>query len=149
MANFSNEDCGTDGVKPFEPLLFTCEVNGVVLLRVVLPTGDQEMISVGDTAADVMLPIIGHLAFASFLDVVLSHLISPPFKRKALSIESVSVKFLVDSSISVIVKDIAEKPVGKLSYPYKFDGKKPLRSAAPVLDQYIASRHCVSFTLSA
>ena len=43
-------------MKPSEPLLFTCEVNGAVLLRVTLPTGDQEIISVGDTPADVDLP---------------------------------------------------------------------------------------------
>ena len=56
MATFTNEACANGGVKPSEPLLFTCEVYGVVLLRVVLPTGDQEIISVGDTAADVALP---------------------------------------------------------------------------------------------
>ena len=43
-------------MKPSEPLLFTCEVNGAALLRVVLPTGDHEVISVGDTAADIVLP---------------------------------------------------------------------------------------------
>ena len=56
MANFINEACATGGVKPSDPLLFTCEVYGVVLLRVILPTGDQEIISVGDTADDVGLP---------------------------------------------------------------------------------------------
>ena len=56
VANFSNEACTTGGVKPSEPLLFTCEVYGTVLLRIVLPTGDQEIISVGDTVADVVLP---------------------------------------------------------------------------------------------
>ena len=56
MANFLNEACVTGGVKPSEPLLFNCEVNRSVLLRVVLPTGDQEIISLGDTAADVALP---------------------------------------------------------------------------------------------
>ena len=56
MANFLTEACTTGGVKPSDPLLFTCEVNGVTLLRVMLPTGDQEIISVGDTAADVVLP---------------------------------------------------------------------------------------------
>ena len=56
MANFLNEVCTTGGVKPSDPLLFTCEVNGVILLRVVLPTGDQEIISLGDTADDVDLP---------------------------------------------------------------------------------------------
>ena len=56
MANFINEACATGGVKPSDPLLFTCEVYGTVLLRVVLPTDDQEIISVGDTVADVNLP---------------------------------------------------------------------------------------------
>ena len=56
MANFSNETCVSGGVKPSEPLLFTCEVNGAILLRVILPNGDQEIISSGDTAADVALP---------------------------------------------------------------------------------------------
>ena len=56
-AYFTNEACATGGVKPSDPLLFTCEIYGVVLLRVVLPTGDQEIISVGDTVTDVDLPI--------------------------------------------------------------------------------------------
>ena len=56
MATFINEACATGGVKPSEPLLFNCEVNGAVLLRVGLPTGDQEVISVGDTPSDVGLP---------------------------------------------------------------------------------------------
>ena len=55
MANFINEACATGGVKPSEPLLFNCEVNGAVLLRVGLPTG-QEIISIGDTADTVALP---------------------------------------------------------------------------------------------
>ena len=56
VANFANEACKTGGVKPSDPLLFTCEVNGIILLRVILPTSDQETISVGDTAEDVALP---------------------------------------------------------------------------------------------
>ena len=43
-------------MKPSEPLLFTCEVYGAALLHIVLPTGDQEIVSVGDTPADVALP---------------------------------------------------------------------------------------------
>ena len=43
-------------MKPSDPLLFNCEVYGAILLRVRLPTGDQDIISVGDTAADVALP---------------------------------------------------------------------------------------------
>ena len=53
-------------MKPSEPLLFTCEVYRAAILRVVLPTGDQEYISVGDTAADVALPT-GFTA--KFLDI--------------------------------------------------------------------------------
>ena len=56
MASFTNEACATGGVNPTDPLLFTCEVNGVVLLRLLLPTGEQEIVSVGDTAVDVYLP---------------------------------------------------------------------------------------------
>ena len=56
MASFTNEACAMGGVKPTEPLLFTCEVNGVILLRVLLPTGEQENVTVGDTADDIFLP---------------------------------------------------------------------------------------------
>ena len=56
MAGFLSESCTTGGVKPTDPLLFVCEVYGAVLLRVVLPTGNQEIISNGDTAATVDLP---------------------------------------------------------------------------------------------
>ena len=57
MAYFTNEACTNGGVKPSDPLLFTCKVYGVAILRVVLPTGDQEIISLGDTADDVALPV--------------------------------------------------------------------------------------------
>ena len=43
-------------MKPSDPLLFICEIYAAVLLRLVLPTGDQEIISIGDTAADIALP---------------------------------------------------------------------------------------------
>ena len=55
MANFLNESRTTDGVNPTDPLFFTCEIYGTVLLRVKLPTGVQEVLSVGDAAADVSL----------------------------------------------------------------------------------------------
>ena len=56
MASFANETCATGVMKPSDPLFFTCEINRAVLLRVVLPTGHQDIISFGDTAADVDLP---------------------------------------------------------------------------------------------
>ena len=55
-ANFANEACTAGGVKATDSLLFTCEINGIFILRIVLPTGGQELISVGDTTADVVLP---------------------------------------------------------------------------------------------
>ena len=55
MAHFSNYTCTLDGATPADPLLFTCQVYEDVLLQVVFPTGDQEIISVGDTATDVAL----------------------------------------------------------------------------------------------
>ena len=56
VARFTNESCATGGVRPTDPLLFTCELYEAVLLRVILPSGDQEIISLGDTAPDVVLP---------------------------------------------------------------------------------------------
>ena len=38
-----------------DPLLFTCELNEVFLLRVILPNGDQEVTAVGDRAEDIVL----------------------------------------------------------------------------------------------
>ena len=56
MAEFKNEACKADGVKPYDSLLFNCKIYETLLLRVVFPAGDQEIISVGDTPADVNLP---------------------------------------------------------------------------------------------
>ena len=50
-----NTTCEPGVVKPTDPLLFTCEVNEAVLLRVILPTGEQDILSVGDTAGDIEL----------------------------------------------------------------------------------------------
>ena len=55
-AGFANESCTTGGVRPTDPLLFTCQLYGAVLLRVLLPSGDQEIVSLGDTFADIHLP---------------------------------------------------------------------------------------------
>ena len=63
--------------------------------------------------SDLRLPVVGHLALAWFLEVVSSHVISPPPKRKALAIEMVKLKFLLKSSISIISNDTAVKPVGR------------------------------------
>ena len=56
MAKFTNEACNTGGVKPYDSLLFYCKIYEAVLLRVILPSGQQEIISLGDSAADVDLP---------------------------------------------------------------------------------------------
>ena len=41
---------------PNDPLVFTCEVNDAQLLRVILPTGEHESVSIGDSANDIALP---------------------------------------------------------------------------------------------
>ena len=38
-----------------DPLTFTCEINGAVSLRVVLPDGEQSVVSVGSDPDDVVL----------------------------------------------------------------------------------------------
>ena len=52
----ANVVCVTGGVKQTDSLLFTCKIYRAFFLRVVLPTGYQEVISVGDTVDDVVLP---------------------------------------------------------------------------------------------
>ena len=52
----ANMVCITGGVKQTDSLLFTWKIYRAFFLRVVLPTGDQEVISVGDTVDDVVLP---------------------------------------------------------------------------------------------
>ena len=39
MAAFSDDRCDADGVCPSDPLTFTCEINGAIVLRLVLPIG--------------------------------------------------------------------------------------------------------------
>ena len=56
MAKFKNEACTADGVKSSEPLFFICTIYEAFLLRVVLPTDDQETITLGDTFANLDLP---------------------------------------------------------------------------------------------
>ena len=53
---FNDSRCAAGGVCSTDSVFITCELKEVVLIRVVLPTGDQEIISVGDTAAGVDLP---------------------------------------------------------------------------------------------
>ena len=52
MASFSDDRCEADGVCPSDPLTYTCEINGVAVLQVVLPNGDREIISLGNTQED-------------------------------------------------------------------------------------------------
>ena len=56
MASFNDSRCSTIGVCSSDPILFTCELKEVILLRVVLPTGDQEFISVGNIVSTIDLP---------------------------------------------------------------------------------------------
>ena len=104
--------------------------------------------------SELSLPIIRQLALACFLEVVSSHVISPPPKRKALAIEMVKLKFLVDSSTSVISKDTAVKPVGRITSaavsPIDVISWSPVgsfnrRRAAPLTSQ-VKRRGSVGFT---
>ena len=52
MASFSDDRCEADGVCPSDPLTFTCEINRANVLQVVLPNGEQEFVSLGDTKED-------------------------------------------------------------------------------------------------
>ena len=56
VAYFKDSRCADSGVCAHDPLLFTCELNEVPLLRVIFSTGEQETISLGDTAATITLP---------------------------------------------------------------------------------------------
>ena len=57
IAYFNDSRCADCGVYATDPLLFTCELYEVILLQVMLPSGVQESMSVGDTAADVALSV--------------------------------------------------------------------------------------------
>ena len=56
MASFNDSRCAVGGVCSTDPLLFTCELYGTLLLRVVLPNGYQEVVSNGDIADTISLP---------------------------------------------------------------------------------------------
>ena len=87
MASFNDSKCAAGGVCPTDPLLFTCELKEVFVLRVVLPNGYQEIISFGDIAADIALP-------AGFIVEVLEITIINDFTRNislALTIVNASL----------------------------------------------------------
>ena len=67
VAEFTNEACRDGGVNPYDSLLFYCKIYEATLLRVVVPSGQQEIISLGDTVADVVLPT-GYTAVS--LDII-------------------------------------------------------------------------------
>ena len=56
MASFNDSRCVAGGVCPSDPLLFTCELYGTPLVRVVLPNGYHEVVAYGDTADRISLP---------------------------------------------------------------------------------------------
>ena len=56
MASFSDPRCEADGVCLSDPLTFTCEINGAISLRVGLPNGHDETVSLGYGPEDVFLP---------------------------------------------------------------------------------------------
>ena len=58
VASFSDARCTAGGVCPNDPLVYTCEVNSY-LMRIILPSGVQEVASIGDTESDILFPSAG------------------------------------------------------------------------------------------
>ena len=119
MAKFTNEACATDGVKPTDPLLFICKIYDAPFLRVILPSGHQEIISVGDTVADVVLP---HGFTAVSLDIrEIDH-----SKRNFNLILSIDSAFQLEGgeitcdNASSLKSAKAGCPIGKLISPSNF-----------------------------
>ena len=56
VASFNDSRCVAGGVCSNDPLLFTCELHEIIVLRVNISSGSHEHISLRDTAADVALP---------------------------------------------------------------------------------------------
>ena len=56
MAWFNDSRCVAGGVCPNDPLLFTCQLKDIIALRIVLPSGIEEVVSLSDTPTDVNLP---------------------------------------------------------------------------------------------
>ena len=53
LARFNDSRCENECVYSTDPLLFTCELNNVFLLRILPPNGDHSSVSVNDTPEDV------------------------------------------------------------------------------------------------
>ena len=56
MASFSDGRCEADGVCPNDPLLFTCELNEIIVLRLILPGHPPVAYVSGVDPDDVNLP---------------------------------------------------------------------------------------------
>ena len=68
MAYFNDSRCTAGGVCATDSLFFTCELNEVTVLRVVLPTGNREHISLGDTADNILFPAGVTAVFLSIIE---------------------------------------------------------------------------------
>ena len=56
VASFNDTRCTDGGVCLTDPLFFTCELKEVVILNIVLPSGEHESVSLGDTVNNIPLP---------------------------------------------------------------------------------------------
>ena len=113
VATFSNEACTTGGVKPTESLLFTCEIYESMFLRIRLPNGHQELLTVGSTVADVNLP-------AGYTAVLLNITeINESLRNLSLTLFITNASLLNDSEIlcddsTPMKRVVARCPIGKL-----------------------------------
>ena len=112
VAKFTDEACKDDGVNPNDPLLFICTIYDTLLLRLVLPTGDPNIVFL-DNNATVIMP-------AGFTKVSLDITKTDDDTRNfnlTLSIDSVSRL----KGGNITCDDTTEKsatarcPIGKLS----------------------------------
>ena len=69
VAWFNDSRCVAGGVCPNDPFLFTCQIKDIIALRIVLPSGIQEVVSLSDTPTDVSLPAGFNVASSVVSDV--------------------------------------------------------------------------------
>ena len=89
VASFNDTRCASGGVCSTDPLFFTCGLKEVAVLRVLLPTGYKEVISLADTTDQVALP-------AGFMAVSLSISILDTSRRNIFVKISIANASLLD-----------------------------------------------------
>ena len=96
VASFNDSRCSAGGVCSTDPILFTCELKNVFYLRLMLPTGHQEAIGLGDSVATINLP-------AGFAAVSLNiSLIDESTRNISLTLSIANASLLDDGEIRCV-----------------------------------------------